>query len=75
MLWVMWPVSLTMGFDGCEEAASTHAPVLSSKAKQAIFERLLQRQHIRRQLGIRPLNITTLYWRKVQNARRSDPSN
>ncbi len=60
---------------GANKLRHNHEPVLSSKAKQAIFERLLQRQHIRRQLGIRPLNITALYWRKVQNAQRSDSSN
>ena len=48
------PIAQTIGFD----------LLSTSSDRQAILERLYQRQAIRREIGVRPLNIPALYERK-----------
>ncbi|MCG7492950.1 hypothetical protein [Thalassobius sp. Cn5-15] len=49
---------------------STDNPVrlslVPSSSRQAILERLFERAHIRRQMGMRPLDIQFSYWKRVQ---------
>ena len=40
--------------------------LITSTDRQAILERLYQRQAIRREIGVRPIHITEVYHRKVQ---------
>lgn len=51
---VMLPAALTMVSD----------LLITSADRQAILERLYQRQSIRREIGVRPLNIPVIYERK-----------
>ena len=48
------PIAQTIGFD----------LLSTSSDRKAILERLYQRQAIRREIGVRPLNIPVLYERK-----------
>ncbi|MEM9432837.1 MAG: hypothetical protein AAGA12_02855 [Pseudomonadota bacterium] len=51
---VMLPAALTKGSD----------LLITSADRQAILERLYQRQAIRREVGVRPINIPVMYERK-----------
>lgn len=72
-------VSLPMDFDLdhsvtqklAQGVNDSDGPGNAATNRQAIFERLLQRQHIRHQLGIKPLNIAALYRRKVREAEQT----
>lgn len=55
---------------GCENASGCHlltetTLVVSTQARQAIFERLLHRNAIRREIGMRPIDIPEAYRRKI----------
>lgn len=52
----MWPADLMMGFD----------LLTTSADRQAILERLYERQAIRRERGVRPIRVTEVYHRKVR---------
>ena len=54
MLLVILPAVLTTGSD----------LLITSTDRQAILERLYQRQAIRREIGVRPMNIPVIYERK-----------
>jgi hypothetical protein len=45
---------------------STTITLTTSNQRQQVYERLLHRNHIRFQMGMRPIDITKMYHRKVQ---------
>lgn len=49
---------------GCHLLIDANRRLVGSNQKQAIFERLLVRNAIRREIGVRPINIPVIYERK-----------
>ena len=45
---------------------STNKTLTTSDQRQQVYERLLHRNHIRSLMGVRPIDITKMYHRKVQ---------
>ncbi|MCG7494580.1 hypothetical protein [Thalassobius sp. Cn5-15] len=45
---------------------STTITLTTSNQRQQVYERLLHRNHIRFQMGMRPIDITKMHHRKVQ---------
>lgn len=49
---------------GCLQLTDANLGLVGPNDKQAIFERLLVRNAIRREIGVRPINIPVIYERK-----------
>ncbi len=49
---------------GCHLLIDANRGLVGTSQKQAIFERLLVRNAIRREIGVRPINIPVIYKRK-----------